>query len=127
MDVDVDVDPFLFDNNLEDINEKDANDHHQEQQVSVVETMDDAWELIASKKELTTPTTRACDSGVILKKSETVAKSGMRREASIGLEELNKQIEAFINKFNDEMKLQRQESDKRFMDMINRSQDSTSE
>ncbi|KAL7115474.1 hypothetical protein ACP275_04G185900 [Erythranthe tilingii] len=44
----------------------------------------------------------------------------IRRDPSVGLDELNNQVEAFIKKFNDDMRLQRQESDQRFLDMIKR-------
>lgn len=44
----------------------------------------------------------------------------IRKEVSVGQEELNRRVEAFIKKFNEEMRMQRQESLNQFMEMINR-------
>ncbi|KAK4426984.1 hypothetical protein Salat_1467200 [Sesamum alatum] len=83
-----------------------------------------AVESLKISEELPKPTTTRKE----LRKSETFADSvmsitrrgGLRRDPSVGLDEFNKQVEAFIKKFNNEMRLQRQESDQRFLDMMKR-------
>ncbi|XP_073017267.1 uncharacterized protein [Primulina eburnea] len=74
------------------------------------EMLESTWKMITDGRHA--PLTRHH------KKSSEVltdrTNSRIRREPSLGQEELNRRVEAFIDKFNEDMRLQRQESLKRY-------------
>ncbi|XP_064957895.1 uncharacterized protein LOC135608783 [Musa acuminata AAA Group] len=100
------------------------------------ETLESTWRTITERRARPVKKSDTWDtrSGVCreepaaaMRKSETLIEAAgaasrvrPRREASKGQEELNRRVEAFIRKFNQEMRMQRQESLKHQMEMINR-------
>ncbi|KAL2476127.1 Protein of unknown function (DUF761) [Abeliophyllum distichum] len=87
--------------------------HHQQQQQleKTPEKMTKA-ETFNDRKNATSPLMTPSPGGGGLGK--------LKKEPSLGQDELNKRVEAFIKKFNEDMRLQRQESLNQYMEMINR-------
>lgn len=98
-----------------------------------VETMESRWKaiVVGKSKKLSKSESWVAKGGdetwkKELRKLETfkegvsVSKRRLRRDPTIGIDEFNQQVEAFINNFNQDMRLQRQQSDQRFLDMIKR-------
>ncbi|RZB83282.1 uncharacterized protein LOC114373976 isoform X2 [Glycine soja] len=104
------------------------------------ETLESTWRTITEGRampltrhlkkaetwERETPLRDLNGGGKLMKKSETFAgreknaSTRLRKEPSLSQDELNRRVEAFINKFNADMRLQRQESLRQYKEMMNR-------
>lgn len=78
------------------------------------ETLETTWKMITEGRHV--PLTRH-DRG---SGGDNSPSARIRKEASVGQDDLNRRVEAFIKKFNEDLRIQRQESLQQFMDMINR-------
>ncbi|RAL44825.1 hypothetical protein DM860_003584 [Cuscuta australis] len=85
-------------------------------------TMEDTWRMITEKSHAPPqPRKGQLKSRTFNERTsyELPAAAKCRREPWLSQDELNRRVEAFIKKFNEEMRLQRQRSLQRHMEMIN--------
>ena len=95
----------------------------------------ETWETVHQADATESESRDSSSSSAVFRKSETWSNArnrtdnlterpefavGLRKEPSLSPDELNKRVEAFISKMNNDMKLQREQSLARYMEMVNR-------